>query len=37
VAWIRKVGDIEELVFASDSRLRSGRAWDSEDHDIAAI
>lgn len=29
MAWIRSVGDIEELVFASDSRLRFGCAWDS--------
>lgn len=28
VAWIRRVGDVEELVFASDSRLRGGEAWD---------
>lgn len=27
-AWIRKVDDIEELVVASDSRLRFGCAWD---------
>ena len=27
-AWIRKVGDVEELVMASDSRLRGGEAWD---------
>lgn len=27
-AWIRKVGDVEELVVASDSRLRGGEAWD---------
>lgn len=29
MAWIRTVGDFEELVFASDSRLRFGCAWDS--------
>ena len=28
VAWIRSVGAVEELVFASDSRLRGGQAWD---------
>ena len=28
VAWIRTVGTVEELVFASDSRLRAGQAWD---------
>jgi hypothetical protein len=28
LAWIRTVGNAEELVFASDSRLRAGRAWD---------
>ena len=28
IAWVRKIGDTEELVFASDSRLRSGKAWD---------
>lgn len=27
-AWIRNVGDTEELVLASDSRLRGGEAWD---------
>lgn len=27
-AWIRKVGNVEELVIASDSRLRGGEAWD---------
>ena len=27
-AWIRQVGDTEELVLASDSRLRFGCAWD---------
>lgn len=26
-AWVRKVGNAEELVFASDSRLRGGEAW----------
>ena len=29
VAWIRKVNKTEELVIATDSRLRWGRAWDS--------
>lgn len=29
MAWIRDVGDYEELVFCSDSRLRFGCAWDS--------
>lgn len=28
MAWIRKVGEFEELVFASDSRRRSRKAWD---------
>ncbi|MDQ0755057.1 hypothetical protein QFZ61_001044 [Arthrobacter sp. B3I4] len=28
IAWIRSVGEVEELVFASDSRLRNGQAWD---------
>lgn len=28
IAWIRTVGSIQELLFASDSRLRSGQAWD---------
>jgi hypothetical protein len=28
VAWIRNVGAAHQLVFASDSRLRFGRAWD---------
>lgn len=28
IAWLRTVGSVEELVFASDSRLRSGEAWD---------
>lgn len=28
VAWIRSVGTVEELIFASDSRLRAGQAWD---------
>jgi hypothetical protein len=28
VAWVRKVGRVSELVFASDSRLRFGAAWD---------
>lgn len=27
-AWIRSVGNSEELVMASDSRLRGGEAWD---------
>lgn len=29
MAWVRTVGDQEELVFCSDSRLRWGCAWDS--------
>ena len=29
VAWIRKAGKHEELVFASDSRLRSFGSWDA--------
>ena len=28
VAWIRKINNTEELVIATDSRLRWGRAWD---------
>jgi hypothetical protein len=28
VAWVRTVNTVEELVFASDSRLRFGQAWD---------
>jgi hypothetical protein len=28
IAWVRKVGDAEELVMATDSRLRFGCAWD---------
>jgi len=28
IAWIRRVNETEELVFASDSRLRNGKAWD---------
>lgn len=28
MAWIRGLGKNQELVFASDSRLRSGQAWD---------
>ncbi len=28
LAWIRSVGTVEELVFASDSRLRGGQVWD---------
>lgn len=28
IAWIRKVKNCEELVFASDSRLRCGEVWD---------
>jgi hypothetical protein len=28
VAWVRSVGNVQELVFASDSRLRGGEAWD---------
>lgn len=29
LAWIRKQGDTEELLIASDSRLRFGLAWDT--------
>lgn len=29
MAWIRDVGEYQELVFCSDSRLRFGCAWDS--------
>lgn len=29
MAWVRDVGDYQELVFSSDSRLRFGCAWDS--------
>lgn len=29
MAWVRTVGDHQELVFCSDSRLRWGCAWDS--------
>jgi hypothetical protein len=28
IAWVRKVGDTEELVFAADSRLSAGQDWD---------
>jgi len=28
LAWIRTVGNNQELIFASDSRLRAGQAWD---------
>lgn len=28
MAWVRTVGSVSELVFASDSRLRGGHAWD---------
>lgn len=28
ISWIRKVGETEELVIATDSRLRFGCAWD---------
>jgi len=28
LAWVRRVNETEELVFASDSRLRNGKAWD---------
>lgn len=28
IAWIRNVGSVQELLFASDSRLRAGQAWD---------
>lgn len=27
-AWIRQIGNVEELIVASDSRLRGGEAWD---------
>lgn len=29
IAWVRKVGEVEEMVFCSDSRLRFGCSWDS--------
>ena len=29
MAWVRSQGDVEELVVASDSRLRAGYAWDA--------
>ncbi|MFE0692876.1 hypothetical protein [Streptomyces sp. NPDC058869] len=29
MAWVRKVGGVEEMVIASDSRLRSLGAWDA--------
>lgn len=29
VAWVRKVGQAEEMIIASDSRLRSCGAWDA--------
>src|SRR5262245_7061571 len=29
VAWLRRVNDTEELLIASDSRLRFGMAWDA--------
>lgn len=29
IAWIRKVGNAEELMMASDSRLGGGESWDS--------
>ncbi|HCG5936738.1 TPA: hypothetical protein NJ055_004934 [Vibrio parahaemolyticus] len=29
MAWVRDVGDHQELIFSSDSRLRFGCAWDS--------
>jgi hypothetical protein len=28
IAWIRTLGSVQELLFASDSRLRAGQAWD---------
>lgn len=28
LAWVRRVGDAHELVFASDSRLSGGQSWD---------
>lgn len=28
IAWVRKVGNVEELVVATDSRVTSGKAWD---------
>jgi hypothetical protein len=28
MVWVRKVSTVEELVFATDSRLRAGNAWD---------
>lgn len=28
-AWIRKVGNVQELVVSTDSRLRGGYAWDA--------
>lgn len=28
LAWVRKVGNVEELCIASDSRVTSGKAWD---------
>ena len=28
VAWVRKIRQVEELVFVSDSRLRGGYCWD---------
>lgn len=29
IAWVRNIGDIRELVVASDSRLSGGKFWDS--------
>lgn len=29
IAWVRKIGNNEELVIATDSRLTSGKAWDT--------
>lgn len=29
MAWVRNVGEYEELIFCSDSRLRFGCAWDA--------
>jgi hypothetical protein len=28
LAWVRSVGNAKELIMATDSRLRAGRAWD---------
>lgn len=29
MAWLRTVGDVRELVIASDSRLSGGQYWDA--------